>query len=217
MNKREFKDRVYGELAAVTKAMANPHRLEIIDLLAQGPFSVEQIAGYTGLSVANASQHLQTLRKARLVSVVRNGNFILYSLSDDDVFRTWVSLRELGTAFHAEIEKLVQNFREGTKAIDAQTMVSLLEKDEVILIDVRPEEEYRRGHIHRALSMPVDRLLEELSNLPRDRQIVAYCRGPFCAYADEAVRLLLENGYQAVRLEEGYREWVLAGYPAQTA
>ncbi|MBO9637055.1 MAG: ArsR family transcriptional regulator [Siphonobacter aquaeclarae] len=217
MNKREFKDRVYGELAAVTKAMANPHRLEIIDLLAQGPFSVEQIAGYTGLSVANASQHLQTLRKARLVSVVRNGNFILYSLSDDDVFRTWVSLRELGTAFHAEIEKLVKNFREGTKAIDAQTMVSMLEKDEVILIDVRPEEEYRRGHIHRALSMPVDRLPGELSNLPRDRQIVAYCRGPFCAYADEAVRLLLENDYQAVRLEEGYREWVLAGYPAQTA
>lgn len=215
MNKREFKDHIYGELAIMAKAMANPHRLEIIDLLAQGPFSVEQIAGNTGMSVANTSQHLQALKNARLVSVRRDGNFLRYSLAGPDVYRTWIALRELGMAFNATIEKVLQDFRQEdtTETIDAPALLRLLEKDDTILIDVRPEEEYRRGHIHRAISMPVDQLRDRPFPLPKDRSVIVYCRGPFCVYADEAVALLRQQGYRASRLREGYPEWALAGYP----
>jgi len=217
MNKREFKDKVYTELAKVAKAMANPVRLEIIDLLAQGPFSVEQIANYTGQSIANASQHLQNLKNAKLVTVTRNGNFINYTLASESVYETWVSLRGLGIAFNAEVEKVVSDFRKGhhedMSAIDAQTLMTMLENDEVILLDVRPEEEYHRGHIHQAMSIPIDKLGDSFKKFPKRKMLVAYCRGPFCVYADEAVALLKEKGYKAVRLEEGYPEWAIKGYP----
>ncbi|MBO9731666.1 MAG: ArsR family transcriptional regulator [Chitinophaga sp.] len=217
MNKREFKDKVYIELSTVAKAMANPVRLEIIDLLAQGPFSVEQIANYTEQSIANASQHLQHLKKAKLVQISRNGNFIYYSLASESVYNTWVSLRELGKVFNTEIAKVVHDFRKGQskgmQAIDAATLATMLEKDEVVLLDVRPEEEYNRGHIHRALSIPVDHLGQSLKKIPHKKMLVAYCRGPFCVYADEAVAMLTRKGYHAVRLEEGFPEWALKGYP----
>lgn len=221
MNKREFKDKVYTELSKVAKAMANPIRLEIIDLLAQGPFSVEQIANYTGQSVANASQHLQNLKNAKLVQISRNGNFINYSLASGSVYNTWVSLRELGITFNAEVEKVISDFRNGQsedmRAIDAETLAAMLENDEVVLLDVRPEEEYNRGHIHKALSTPIDKLGNSLKKFPKRKMLVAYCRGPFCVYADEAVAMLTEKGYNAVRLDEGFPEWALKGYPVEHA
>lgn len=216
MNKREFKDKIYGELAKITKAMANPVRLEIIDLLAQGPFSVEQIAGYTGQSVANASQHLQTLKNARLVQVERNGNFILYSLASGRVYQSWAQLRELGMTYNTEAERVIKDFRTGQgndmEAIDAETLSKMLDKDEVILLDVRPQEEYNRGHIHKALSAPVDHLAGLLKQFPKNKMLVAYCRGPFCVYADEAVALLKSQGFHATRMNTGYPEWASKGY-----
>lgn len=220
MNKRDFKDKVYAELARVTKALGNPHRLEIIDLLAQGPFAVETIAGYTGLSVANASQHLQTLKQANLVSMTRDGNFIRYRLARENVFSAWSALRELGTACNAAVEQVVTDFRKGhggLDAVDAMTLAKMLEKGQVVLLDVRPEEEYNRGHIHRAISMPVAQLRKHLDALPKSKLVVAYCRGPFCVYADEAVALLKKNGYKAARLNEGFPDWALLGLPVEVA
>lgn len=218
MNKREFKDKVYTELSKVTKALSNPHRLEIIDLLAQGPFSVEQIAGYTGLSVANASQHLQTLKNSKLVSMKRDGNFINYTLAGENVFNAWSGLREVGSAYNAEVSKVVQDFRKGfgdMESIDAATLAVLIENEEVIVLDVRPEDEYNRGHIHRALSVPLDQMNERLKKLPKGKTIVAYCRGPFCIYADEAVALLKKKGFKARRMEEGFPDWKSKGYPVE--
>lgn len=219
MNKREFKDKVYAELSKIVKAMANPHRLEIIDLLAQGQFSVEQIAKNTGLSIANASQHLQSLKNAKLVKISRRGNFINYSLASESVYGTLVSLRELGMAFNAEVEKVVSDFRSGQsadmQAIDVETLAAMLENDQVILLDVRPEEEYNRGHIHKAVSAPLEKLANSLKKFPKRKMLVAYCRGPFCVYADEAVAMLTERGYNAIRLYEGFPEWALKGYPVE--
>jgi rhodanese-related sulfurtransferase len=217
MNKREFKNTVYTELAKVAKALANPVRLEIIDLLAHGPFTVEQIANYTGQSVANASQHLQTLKSTKLVRIERDGNFINYSLAGENVFNAWARLRELGFAYNTEVEKVVQDFRNGHKsgmdAIDAETLKGLLKNDEIVLLDVRPEEEYNRGHIHAAISAPMANLENCLKKIPKKKMVVAYCRGPFCVYADEAVALLKDRGYKAKRMDEGYPEWMLKGYP----
>ncbi len=221
MNKREFKNTVYIELAKVAKAFANPVRLEIIDLLAQGPFTVEQIANYSGQSVANASQHLQTLKSAKLVRIERDGNFINYSLAGQNVFNAWAGLRELGFAYNAEVEKVIQDFRSGHSsdmdAVDAETLKELLKNDKIVLLDVRPEEEYNRGHIHKAISAPIANLESYLKKIPKKKMVVAYCRGPFCVYADEAVTLLKDRGYKAKRMDEGYPEWILKGYPvAQT-
>lgn len=220
MNKREFKDKVYGELAKITKALGNPHRMEIIDLLAQGPFSVEQIANYTGMSVANASQHLQTLKNAKLVTIARNGNFINYTLSSENVFDAWSGLRNLGQVYNTEIEKIVNDFRKGhggMDSIDAASLARMIKNDEVVILDVRPEEEYHRGHIHRAISTPIDELAKHLKKLPKGKVIVAYCRGPFCVYADEAVAMLNKKGYAAKRLNEGFPDWALKGLPVDYA
>lgn len=217
MKKRDFKDKVYSELAKVTKALGNPHRMEIIDLLAQGPFSVEQIAGNTGLSVANASQHLQVLKNARLVAVSRQGNFINYSLAGSKVYEAWAQLRELGLVYNTAVKKIVNDFRSAyhdLEAVAADELLELLEKNKVILLDVRPAEEYNRGHIHKAISIPIEQLNEQLKQLPKGKTIVAYCRGPFCVYADEAVKLLHKKGFKAKRMQEGYPDWLAKGYPA---
>jgi len=216
MNKREFKDRVYGELAKITKAFGNSHRMEIIDLLAQGPFTVEQIANYTGMPVANASQHLQILKNAKLVTVSRQGNFINYALASENVFGAWSGLRKLGHVYNAEVEKVVNDFRKGhggMDPVDAVSLAQMIKNDEVVVLDVRPEEEYNRGHIHRAISTPVDELAKHLKKLPKSKVIVAYCRGPFCVYADQAVAFLNKKGYSAKRLDDGFPDWVLKGLP----
>ncbi|WP_257670808.1 metalloregulator ArsR/SmtB family transcription factor [Parapedobacter tibetensis] len=218
MDKREFKNKVYGELAKTTKALANPHRMEIIDLLAQGSFPVETIAQYTGMSIANASQHLQVLKSARLVDTTRRGNFIHYHLANEKVFQTWRSLRELGIAHNAEVEKLMNDYRKGyhpLEPIAADELLKKIETGKVVLLDVRPEEEYARGHIHRALSMPIDQISKRIKELSKDKEIIAYCRGPLCVYADEAVELLTKTGFSANRMVEGFPDWQAKGYPIE--
>lgn len=218
MNKREFKDKVYSELARVTKAIGNPRRMEIIDLLAQGPFSVEKIAEQTNMSIANASQHLQVLKGARLVEISRKGNFIYYHLASEKVFHAWRGLRELGLIQNAEAEKLIRDFYNTRHQLEPVSMEELRQKinrQDVVVLDVRPDEEYERGHIHRAISIPVEELMKRMDELSRDKEIIAYCRGPFCVYADEAVALLREQGFEAKRLKEGFPDWVAMGFPAE--
>ena len=218
MNKREFKNKVYSELAKVTKAIGNPRRMEIIDLLAQGPFSVEKIAVQTGMSIANASQHLQVLKGARLVEISRKGNFIYYHLASEKVFHAWRSLRELGLTQNAEAEKLIRDFyhsRHQLEPVSMEALLKKLENEDVLVIDVRPGEEYDRGHIHRAMSIPVEELTIRMEGLSKEKEIIAYCRGPLCAYADEAVSLLRKNGFKANRLKEGFPDWLAMGFPAE--
>lgn len=218
MNKREFKDKVYNELAKVTKAIGNPRRMEIIDLLAQAPFSVEKIAEQTSMSIANASQHLQVLKGARLVEISRSGNFIYYHLSSEKVFHAWRALRELGLIQNAEAEKLIRDFYNSRHQLEPVSMEELHKKissQDVIVLDVRPDEEYQRGHIHRAISIPIEQLSKRMEELNKETEIIAYCRGPLCVYADEAVAMLREKGFEAKRLQEGFPDWVAVGYPAE--
>jgi rhodanese-related sulfurtransferase/DNA-binding transcriptional ArsR family regulator len=218
MDKRTFKDKVYDELAKVTKAMANARRMEIIDLLAQGPFSVEQIAQQTGLSIANTSQHLQVLKSARLVEISKKGTFSFYHLSGEKVFEVWRALRELGMKQSAEVERIIQDFRKSPYLLESVTLEELQQKittENVIVLDVRPDEEYQHGHIHNAISIPVEELSERMNELSKGAEIIAYCRGPFCVYADEAVALLREKGFKAKRLKEGFPDWVAMGFAAE--
>jgi rhodanese-related sulfurtransferase/DNA-binding transcriptional ArsR family regulator len=220
MNKRQFKDKVYTELARITKAMANPHRLEIIELLAQGEFSVEQIAEQTSVPIANASQHLQVLKSAQLVEVNRQGNFIFYRLSNDNVFRAWKALRELGVERIESIEKVVKEFRKSKFDFETVTIDELIEKldsGKVTILDVRPESEYKQGHIANAVSIPIEELSKRLKELPKRTEVVAYCRGPFCVYADDAVAVLTKAGYKATRLEEGFPDWKLQELPVEVS
>lgn len=218
MSKREFKDKVYGELARITRALANPHRLEIIELLAQGAYSVEQISIQTSLSVANTSQHLQILRNAQLLEMTRNGNFIHYRLADQKVFRAWKALRDLGVERIATIDKLLTDFRKSKSNFEPVTIDQLVGKihdGSVTILDVRPAGEYKNGRIARALSIPFDELAERINELPKENEIIAYCRGPFCVYADDAVSLLNASGYKATRLKEGFPDWALLGLPVE--
>jgi rhodanese-related sulfurtransferase len=218
MNKREFKDKVYDELAKITKALANPHRLEIIELLAQGEYSVEQISIQTNISIANASQHLQVLKAAQLVDVTRSGNFILYRLANINVFKAWKALRELGVERIASIEKLVKDFRQSKFKFESVTineLITRIKAGKVTILDVRPESEYNGGHIANSISIPFDQLSRRVKELPKRNEIIAYCRGPFCVFADEAVALLTKAGYKATRLEEGFPDWAVMGLPVE--
>jgi rhodanese-related sulfurtransferase len=216
--KRTFKDRLYEQFARVGKALSNGHRLELLEVLAQGEHSVETLAHETGLSVANASQHLQVLRAAHLVEVRREGVSMYYRLTDESVFRMWQALRTVGEAQLAEIDRVVQTFlqdRSGLQAIGAHELLKLLSDDQIILLDVRPAEEYEASHLPQARSIPVTELEARLAELPVDREIVAYCRGPYCVFADEAVALLRARGYQARRLAEGLPDWRALGLPIE--
>lgn len=217
---REFKDKVYEELAKTAKALGNAHRMEIIDLLAQGPLSVEAIANYLGMSVANTSQHLQVLKNARLVEITRKGNFINYHLAGQPVYDAWSAIRELGMAHNAEIKNILGDIRKGHRNVQPVSSEELLQKinaGEVILLDVRPEEEYKRGHIHRAISTPLETLEEKIKKISKKTEIVAYCCGKLCMFADEAINILTQKGYKANRIDGGYTEWVMKGYPVDKA
>ena len=220
MNKRQFKDKVFGELARITKSMANPHRTEIIELLAQGEVSVEQIAEQTNLSIANASQHLQVLRQSQLVEVNRQGNFIFYRLSNDNVFKTWKALRDLGVERIAAVENVVKEFRKSKFDFESVTIDELIERidsGKVTILDVRPQSEYRQGHIANAVSIPIEELSKRLKELPKRTEVIAYCRGPFCVYADEAVAMLVEAGFKAKRLTEGFPDWKVQDLPIEVS
>ncbi len=215
---REFKDRLFAHFARVGKALSSPRRLEIVDLLAQGERTVEEIAEETSISVASASQHLQALKAARMVEVRREGVYMHYRLADENVFRTWQAVRALAESRLSEVDGVVEAYlgdRDALEAVDASDLLERLRDGSVVVLDVRPEEEYRAGHIPGALSVPVDALEAALKSLPRDREIVAYCRGPYCVFSDEAVAFLKARGYRARRLRQGLPDWRATGMPVE--
>jgi rhodanese-related sulfurtransferase len=212
---RRFKDAMYEQLARLGKAVSAPKRLELLDLLCQGPRTVEALAEQTATSVANASQHLQVLRAARLVDAEKKGLFVEYRLAGDDIGRFYVAMRALGEARLAEIDQVANAYfgqRGALEAVEGDELLRRVRAGEVTVLDVRPAEEYRAGHIPGALSMPVGELKSRIKQLPKSREIVAYCRGPYCVMAVEAVELLRKKGFKAHRLEQGVADWRARGW-----
>jgi rhodanese-related sulfurtransferase/DNA-binding HxlR family transcriptional regulator len=208
MSSREAKDGLFEAIALMGKAFASPVRLELLDLLAQAPRSVEELAQLTGQSTANASQHLQALRAAGMVTRAREGSRVRYALAGDDALRIWLALRDASAARLAEVERAAREYLgEDVDTIGRDELLERLRRGDVVLVDVRPEAEYEAGHIEGAKSIPLEELQRRLDELPADAEVVAYCRGPFCAYAHEAVRQLQAAGRSASRLEEGWPEW----------
>ena len=218
--KQAFKTELFEEFARIGKALSSGRRLELLELLAQGGRAVEDLAGETGMSVANTSQHLQVLRSAHLVDVRRHGTYARYRLSDENVLRLWLSLRQVGEMQLVEIERVVESFfkdRQGLEATTCEDLLKQLEAGGVVVLDVRPEQEYRAGHIQGARSIPVDELETRLKEIPRKKTIVAYCRGPYCVFADAAVKTLRTRGFRATRLTEGFPDWKMRGFPFEAS
>ncbi|UQA57452.1 ArsR/SmtB family transcription factor [Polyangium aurulentum] len=216
---RQFKDAVYEQLARVGKAVAAPKRLELLDLLCQAPRTVETLAELSGLSVANASQHLKVLREARLVTAEKKGLYVEYRPADAQVGPFFLSLRTLAEARLAELEHVKRQYLEQRGEMEPVRDEELLRRvraGEVTVIDVRPAEEYCAGHIPGAISIPISELKKRLAKLPKDREIVAYCRGPYCVWAVEAVKLLRKKGFRAHRMELGVVDWRARGYRVET-
>jgi rhodanese-related sulfurtransferase len=216
MGQRAFKEQMYAQFARLGKALASPARLELLDLLAQGERPVEALALEAALSVANASAHLRVLHQTRLVQSRKEGLRVYYRLADPAVYRLWSALRQVGERQLAEIDRLVATYlteRETLEALSRDELRQRLAEGTVAVVDVRPAVEYRQGHIAGARSIPVDELAARLDELDPAQEVVAYCRGPYCVFADEAVALLRDRGYAATRYAEGYPEWAAAGLP----
>lgn len=216
--KREFKARLFSEFARIGKALGSRHRLQLVDVLAQGERTVEELAEDVGSPVANVSQHLQVLRAARLVSVRKQGLYAHYSLADPQVFRVWQAMRNLGQARLAEVEAVVTQYlgdRGSMDAVDSAELRRRLKGRDVIVLDVRPRLEYEAGHIRGARNVPFGELSHRLHKLPKGAEIVAYCRGPYCVFADDAVAALRAKGFNASRLTEGYPDWRARGFPTE--
>lgn len=214
------KPALYRLFARISAAMANPHRLELLDLLIQGPHTVEELAREANLTIANTSQHLQRLKRARLVLDERQGLYIRYRIADPLVTRLWLDIRAAATQQLGEVNDTLDAYRDRRKEFTRVSVAELrarLEQGQVVLLDVRPRSEYAAGHLPEAVSIPLDELDRRVSELPRRRTIVAYCRGPYCVLADEAARKLTRNGLRVLRLEEGVLEWQQAGYPLAAA
>lgn len=212
---RRFKDNVYEQFARIGKALSAPKRLELLDLLCQGPRTVESLAQQASISVANASQHLQVLRAARLVETEKKGLYVEYRVADHEVSRCFLSMRQLAETRLPEIDQVTRAYfepRGAVEAIERDELLRRVRKGEVTVLDVRPVEEYRAGHIPGAISIPVAELKARLADLPKDSEIVAYCRGPWCVMAVEAVELLRAKGFEAHRLELGVPEWRARGW-----
>ena len=215
MPNRAAKTELFDQFASVAGALASGRRAEIIDVLANGERTVEQLSRQVALSVANTSQHLQVLKEAGLVASTRDGNRIRYRLASPTVYRFWVALRALTAERAPGVERLVEAYvgsRDGLEPIGREELRKRMRSGEpLVVIDVRPAEEYHAGHIPGARSVPLDELKKRLRELPRRREIVAYCRGPYCAFAPEAVRTLRRNGFKARRLADGLPDWAAAG------
>jgi len=243
---RRFKDSIYEQFARLGKAISAPKRLELLDLLCQGPRTVEALAEQAGISVANASQHLQVLRAARLVETEKKGLYVEYRLAGDEVCTFFFALRGLAESRLAEVEQVAREYfeqrgameaveseellrrvrngeveqvareyfeqRGAMEAVESEELLRRVRNGEVTVLDVRPPEEYRAGHIPGALSIPVGELKARLRELPKDREVVAYCRGPYCVMAVEAVKLLRKRGFTAHRLEQGIVDWRARGW-----
>jgi rhodanese-related sulfurtransferase len=212
---RRFKDAIYEQLARVGKAVASPRRLEVLDLLCEGPRTVDALATQIGQSLANTSHHLQVLRAAHLVESERAGTHVTYRVAGDDVRALFQTVRGLAESRLAEIERVTRSFleeREAMEPIDSVALVARMRAGSVTLLDVRPTEEYQAGHVPGSVSVPLGQLEGRIEELPRGRGIVAYCRGPYCVLALEAVELLRSRGFDAVRMEDGVREWRARGF-----
>jgi rhodanese-related sulfurtransferase len=216
----EAKASLFDALASVARALGNGRRAEIVDVLAQGERSVDELAAEISQSVANTSQHLQVLARAGLIRPRREGTRIFYRLASDRVGELWAAVRDVASRHVAEVGVLADEYlgaRDEVEQLSAAELEERLSRGSVVVLDVRPEAEYRAGHIAGARSAPLERLDEVAEQLPRRREIVAYCRGPYCVYADDAVRLLRARGLRARRLDVGFPEWRRAGRPAATA
>src|SRR2546422_8333166 len=217
---REFKDRLYGLFARVGKALSNPHRLEILELLAQGERTVDSLATEVGLSLANTSQHLQALRQAALVESRKDGLFGSYRFVDPTVFGLCSTIRNVAEHQLADLARLVREHfgeRSDAEAVEMNELLKRARSKRVVVLDTRPPSEYAAGHIAGAISVPVDDLQQRLRQLPKGKEYVAYCRGPYCVYADHAVEILRSNGRHARRLREGFPEWRAAGLPVEVS
>lgn len=211
-----MKKELYEQLARLGKAVASAARLELIDLLCQGPRTVEALAHEAELTVANTSQHLRILHAARLVETEKTGLYVTYRLADGAVGEFFQDLRSLGEKRLAEVEVILRQFREAPESLEPvkkKALLGRIRSGDVILLDVRPAEEYRAAHIPGAVSVPLEELTRRLSRLPRDKEIVAYCRGPYCVLAIAAVKKLRARGFSAARLEDGIPEWRAQGFP----
>jgi rhodanese-related sulfurtransferase/DNA-binding transcriptional ArsR family regulator len=216
---RRFKDDIYGQFARLGKAISAPKRLELLDLLCQGPRTVEALAEQANLSIANASQHLRILLAARLVEAKKHGLYVEYRLADEQVSRFFHALRGLAESRLAEVEQVTRAYlgeRGAMEAVPSKELLRRVREGDVTVIDVRPPEEYRAGHIPGALSIPLPELKRRLAELPTNREIVAYCRGPYCVMAIEAVELLRKKGFDAHRIEHGVTDWRARGWRIET-
>ena len=215
MASRSDKDALFEAIAVMGKAFASPRRLELVDLLAQAPRTVEELARASDQSTANTSQHLQALHAAGLVTRTREGTSVRYALAGDEVLSLWLAVREVSLVRLAEVERAAREYLGGdVDAIGRDELIARMRSGEAVLVDVRPSEEFQAGHIEGARSIPLEELEDRLAELPSDREVIAYCRGPLCAYAHEAVRLLRSAGRDARRLEDGWPEWRLAAQSA---
>ncbi|MEO5337251.1 MAG: metalloregulator ArsR/SmtB family transcription factor [Magnetospirillum sp. WYHS-4] len=218
MARSREKQILLDEFAAVGKALASPHRVYLLDILAQGERSVERLAEAASMSVASASQHLQHLRQAGMVSTRRNGTQILYRLSGEDILPLMEALRVTGRRHRQEIQNLVDGYlkdRDGMEPVSRLELMQRMRDHEVLVLDVRPEDEFQSGHIAGAVNLPIRALMRRLKDLPKNVEIVAYCRGEYCLFAYDAVALLRKKGYRARRLEQGFPEWRSQGLPVE--
>lgn len=217
---RATKDALYAQFARIGHAASSPRRLELLDLLAQGEKTVEQLADQSATPIKNTSAHLRVLRQARLVETRRDGSHVLYRLADDGVVRLLRAIEALGQARLAEVAQVADLFIRRRDALEPVTLPELRKRvraGDVTLLDVRPEDEYAAGHIPGAVSIPVTQLKRRLTELPRRREVIAYCRGAYCVYSVEAVEILRGDGYRARRAEEGLPDWRARGYPVATS
>lgn len=209
---------LFRQFAAIAKAVAHEHRLELLEALAQGERSVETLAARTGLSMANASQHLQQMRRAGLIEARRSAKFVYYRLSDAAVLDLIASLSRIGERHVAEVDKIVRSYfqnRDGMEPVSRKDLLARMKKGDVQVLDVRPEDEFALGHVRGAINMPLDKLKKRLSTLDPIKEIVAYCRGPYCVLSFEAVAELRRRGFNVRRLEDGLPEWQAAGLPVE--
>jgi len=216
----EFKSFVYEQFSRLGKVFSSSARLVILNILSQGEHTVEALARHSGLTVANLSRHLQALKSVNMVKMRRSGKYIYYSASDEETIRFFQDFKNFAYSKLAEIRNVLQEISSSPSRlhpVDTRELIEKIKDDEVLIIDVRPEEEYRCGHFQGAISIPLEDLEERIKQIPRDKPIVAYCRGRFCILADKAVEILLNHGYKVRRADDGVVEWKIAGLPVTRA
>ncbi len=209
MTNRELKNNIYEEISRVSKAISNPNRLEIIDYLSNGQKCVEDIAIQTGISIANASQHLQILKKERLVISQKRGVQVCYSLASEEVYLAWKSLRDLSLTISPFVRDILNQIRQNNKYDQPFTLDKVKNREDVFFIDVRPDDEFQKDHLPNAVSIPLNELDQRMSEIPKDKLVIAYCRGMFCLIADKAVKKLKIHGYNAKKIEENVSDYHL--------